>query len=173
MRISDEIDALEVMGLDSVVYLGSTRLLGCWLVLPFVYVIAIVVGITASYLAVVVQIGQVSAGGYLQLFWMFQTPLDFVFSLVKGMAMATFVVLVGIYYGYHAGGGGPVGVGQRDRAVDVRQHPRHPRHRAARHPDLLGVEPAEPDRRMSAPAAHAGPSRWPLPRWSRRWSPSW
>jgi phospholipid/cholesterol/gamma-HCH transport system permease protein len=112
MRISDEIDALEVMGMDSVLYLGSTRLLGCWLVLPFVYVIAIVVGITASYLAVVVQIGQVSAGGYLQLFWMFQTPLDFVFSLIKGMAMSTFVILVGIYYGYHAGGSGPVGVGR-------------------------------------------------------------
>ena len=101
-----------VLGLDSVAYLGSTRLLGCWLVLPFVYAIAIVVGITASYLAVVIQIGQVSAGGYLQLFWMFQTPLDFVFSLVKGMAMSTFVLLVGIYYGYHAGGGGPVGVGR-------------------------------------------------------------
>jgi phospholipid/cholesterol/gamma-HCH transport system permease protein len=111
-RISDEIDALEVMGIDSLLYLGSARLLGCWLVLPFVYVIAIMVGITASYLAVVVQIGQVSAGGYLQLFWMFQTPLDFVFSLAKGMAMSTFVVLVGIYYGYHVAGGGPVGVGK-------------------------------------------------------------
>ena len=82
-----------------------------WLVLPFVYAIAIVVGITASYLAVVVQIGQVSAGGYLQLFWMFQSPLDFVFSLAKGLAMSTCVVLVGIYYGYHAAGG-PVGVGR-------------------------------------------------------------
>ncbi len=111
MRISDEIDALDVMGLDSVAYLGSTRLLGCWLVLPFVYMVAITVGITASYLAVVVQIGQVSAGGYLQLFWMFQTPLDFVFSLIKGLLMATFVVLVGIYYGYHATAG-PVGVGR-------------------------------------------------------------
>jgi phospholipid/cholesterol/gamma-HCH transport system permease protein len=111
MRISDEIDALDVMGLDSVAFLGSTRLLGTWLVLPFVYTIAIMVGITASYLAVVVQIGQVSAGGYLQLFWMFQSPLDFVFSLVKGMAMATCVVLVGIYYGYHAANG-PVGVGR-------------------------------------------------------------
>src|SRR5207237_349086 len=88
MRISDEIDALQVMGLDSVAYLGSTRLLGAWIVLPFVYTIAIVIGITASYLAVVVQIGQVSAGGYLQLFWQFQSPIDFVFSLVKGMAMA-------------------------------------------------------------------------------------
>jgi phospholipid/cholesterol/gamma-HCH transport system permease protein len=111
MRISDEIDALEVMGLDAVAYLGSTRLLGCWLVLPFVYIIAIMVGITASYIAVVIQIGQVSAGGYLQLFWMFQSPTDFVFSLAKGMLMATFVVLIGIYYGYHAANG-PVGVGR-------------------------------------------------------------
>ncbi|MEA2494913.1 MAG: phospholipid/cholesterol/gamma-HCH transport system permease protein [Thermoleophilaceae bacterium] len=110
MRITDEIDALEVMGIDSAVYLGTTRLLGTWIVLPFVYAIAVVVGIVASYIAVVVQVGQVSAGGYLQLFWMFQTPLDFVFSAVKGMVMSTFVVLVGIYYGFYASGG-PVGVG--------------------------------------------------------------
>jgi phospholipid/cholesterol/gamma-HCH transport system permease protein len=121
MRISDEIDALEVMGLDSVVFLGATRLLGAWLVLPFVYTIAIVVGIAASYLSVVVQVGQVSGGGYLQLFWMFQSPIDFVFSMIKGMAMSTFVVLVGIYYGYHAGGG-PVGVGRataKSMVVDI------------------------------------------------------
>lgn len=111
MRISDEIDAIGVMGLDSVAYLGSTRLLGCWLVLPFIYMIAIVAGMTASYLAVVIQLGQVSGGGYLQLFWMFQTPADFFFSLIKGMAMSTVVVLVGLYYGYHAANG-PVGVGR-------------------------------------------------------------
>ena len=40
-----------------------------------------------------------------------QTPMDFVFSLIKGVTMSTFVVLVGIYYGYHAGDG-PVGVGK-------------------------------------------------------------
>ena len=110
MRISDEIDALEVMGINSVIYLGSTRLLGTWIVLPFVYAIAVVVGIVASYIAVVVQVGQVSAGGYLQLFWQFQTPLDFLFSAIKGMLMSTFVVMVGIFYGYYASGG-PVGVG--------------------------------------------------------------
>jgi phospholipid/cholesterol/gamma-HCH transport system permease protein len=110
MRISDEIDALEVMGFDSVAYLCCTRLLGTWLVLPFVYITAIAVGYLASYIAVVLQVGQVSPGGYLQLFWQFQNPLDLVFSAIKAMTMATFVVLVGTYYGYHAGGG-PVGVG--------------------------------------------------------------
>ena len=111
MRITEEIDALDVMGLDSVVYLCSTRLLATWLILPFVYAIAIVVSYVGSFIAVVLQVGQVSAGGYLQLFWKFQNPQDYLFSGIKGMAMATFVVLVGCYYGFHASGG-PVGVGR-------------------------------------------------------------
>ena len=48
MRISDEIDALEVMGFDSILYLGSTRLLGSWLVLPFLYALAVLVGFAAD-----------------------------------------------------------------------------------------------------------------------------
>jgi len=59
---------------------------------------------------VVKQIGEVSSGGYLLIFWMFQNPPDVLYSLVKGMAMAVVVVLVGCYYGYNASGG-PVGVG--------------------------------------------------------------
>jgi len=110
MRISDEIDALEVMGVNPMVYLGATRLLGAWLVLPFIYIGAIGVMFFASYLAVVEQIGEVSAGGYFLIFWMFQNPPDLVFSVIKAMSMATVIVLVGCYYGYNASGG-PVGVG--------------------------------------------------------------
>jgi phospholipid/cholesterol/gamma-HCH transport system permease protein len=110
MRISDEIDALEVMGIDSIVFLCATRLLASWLVLPFMYIAAVGAGFAASYLAVVVQVGEVSPGGYLLIFWMFQNPPDLLYSLIKGMAMATVIVLVGCYYGYTASGG-PVGVG--------------------------------------------------------------
>jgi phospholipid/cholesterol/gamma-HCH transport system permease protein len=110
MRISDEIDALEVMGIDSLTFLCATRLLAAWMVLPFMYVGAVGAGFFASYLAVVQQIGEVSPGGYFLIFWMFQNPPDLVFSLIKGMAMATAIVLVGCYYGYTASGG-PVGVG--------------------------------------------------------------
>jgi phospholipid/cholesterol/gamma-HCH transport system permease protein len=110
MRISDEIDALEVMGIDSVLFLCATRLLAAWMVLPFMYMAAVGAGFMASYLAVVKQIGEVSSGGYFLIFWMFQNPPDLLYSVIKGMVMATFIVLVGCYYGYHAGGG-PVGVG--------------------------------------------------------------
>jgi phospholipid/cholesterol/gamma-HCH transport system permease protein len=110
MRISDEIDALEVMGVPSVTFLCATKLLAAWLVLPFMYLASIGAGFLASYLAVVQQIGEVSSGGYSLIFWMFQNPPDLLFSLIKGMAMATVIVLVGCYYGYTASGG-PVGVG--------------------------------------------------------------
>jgi phospholipid/cholesterol/gamma-HCH transport system permease protein len=110
MRISDEIDALEVMGISSMTFLCATRLLAAWMVLPFVYLAGIGAGFLASYLAVVQQIGEVSSGGYFLIFWMFQNPPDLLFSLIKGMVMATVIVLVGCYYGYTARGG-PVGVG--------------------------------------------------------------
>jgi phospholipid/cholesterol/gamma-HCH transport system permease protein len=111
MRISDEIDALEVMGVPPMTFLAATRLLGAWICLPLIYLAGIGVGYFASYLAVVVQIGDVSKGGYFLIFWMFQNPPDLLFSLVKAMVMATAIVLVGCYYGYTASGG-PVGVGR-------------------------------------------------------------
>jgi phospholipid/cholesterol/gamma-HCH transport system permease protein len=110
MRISDEIDALEVMGVPPINFLAATRMLGAWIALPFMYIVAVGVAFFASWIAVVEQIGDVSSGGYFLIFWMFQNPPDLVFSLVKAMCMATVIVLVGCYYGYTASGG-PVGVG--------------------------------------------------------------
>jgi phospholipid/cholesterol/gamma-HCH transport system permease protein len=110
MRISDEIDALEVMGIPPVTFLCATRLLGAWIAFPFMYLVGIGVMYSASYLSVVQQVGDVSSGGFLLIFWMFQNPGDLLFSLIKGMFMATAIVMVGCYYGYTASGG-PVGVG--------------------------------------------------------------
>jgi phospholipid/cholesterol/gamma-HCH transport system permease protein len=110
MRITDEVDALEVMGVSSMTYLCGTRLVAAVIVFPFMYLGAVGAGFFASYLAVVQQIGEVSSGGFFLIFWMFQNPPDLIFSLMKGSLMAITVVLVGLYYGYTAGGG-PVGVG--------------------------------------------------------------
>src|SRR6202012_986456 len=110
MRISDEIDALEVMGISGMGFLCATRLLAALMVLPFIYLCSIGAGFFASYLAVVQQLGYVSSGGFFLIFWEFQNPTDVLFSLIKAMAMAFVIVIVGCYYGYTASGG-PVGVG--------------------------------------------------------------
>jgi phospholipid/cholesterol/gamma-HCH transport system permease protein len=58
MRISDEIDALEVMGINTLVFLCATRLLAAWLVMPFMYIGAVGAGFFGSYLA-----GYTAGGG--------------------------------------------------------------------------------------------------------------
>ncbi|HVV91345.1 MAG TPA: ABC transporter permease, partial [Solirubrobacterales bacterium] len=68
MRISDEIDALEVMGVPPVTFLCGTRLLAAWIAFPFMYLVAIGIMYLASYIAVVKQIGDVSSGGYFLIF---------------------------------------------------------------------------------------------------------
>ena len=148
MRISEEIDALEVMGFDSMLFLCATRLLAAWIVLPFMYVAAVGAGFFASYLAVVVQIGEVSQGGYSLIFWQFQNPPDLLFSGLKAMAMATVIVLVGLLLRLH----GQRRAGRRgngDGQIDGAQHRARAPGRDARHAGLLGRESARPDRRMS------------------------
>src|SRR5579859_4627212 len=76
MRISDEIDALEVMGISGITFLCASRLLASWLTLPFIYLGAVAWGFLASYIAVVQQVANVSAGGYSLIFWEFQNPGD-------------------------------------------------------------------------------------------------
>ena len=111
MRINEEIDALEVMGVDSMAFLCATRLLAAWMALPFMYAAAVGVAYLASFIAVVRQVGYVTSGGYLLIFWQYQNPIDFLYSMTKAMTMATAIVLVSCYFGYTASGG-PVGVGK-------------------------------------------------------------
>ncbi|MDQ1458541.1 MAG: phospholipid/cholesterol/gamma-HCH transport system permease protein [Actinomycetota bacterium] len=111
MRISDEIDAMEVMGVKSRSYLVGTRILAAWIAMPFLYIVGLGLMYISMYLVTVVQLGGVSPGGYSYVFWLYQNPLDFLYSLMKVMAMGTTVVFVGCYYGYNASGG-PVGVGR-------------------------------------------------------------
>jgi phospholipid/cholesterol/gamma-HCH transport system permease protein len=110
MRISEEIDALEVIGVRPMPYIVASRIVGAWSALPFLYIVGLGVMYFAEWLVVVRQLGEVSNGGYLLNFWLFQNPTDFLYSLMKIMAMGTVIVFVGCYYGYKASGG-PVGVG--------------------------------------------------------------
>ena len=158
MRISDEIDALEVMGVPPMTFLCATRLLGAWIALPFLYLVGIGIMYAASYFSVVEQVGDVSSGGYELIFWMFQGPTDLFFSVIKGMSMATVIVLVGCYYGYTASRR-PGRRRHRDGEVDGLQHRRRPHHRHARHGGLLGGEPAGADRKLGGARRNPSPPR--------------
>ena len=108
-RISEEIDALEVMAVPSVPYLITTRVIaGSIAVIPLY-----VVGLFASYLASrlnVVYVNGLSAGTYDHYFSLFLPPHDVLLSFLKTIVFAFYVMLVHCYYGYRASGG-PAGVG--------------------------------------------------------------
>jgi phospholipid/cholesterol/gamma-HCH transport system permease protein len=111
MRISDEIDAMEVMGIRSMTYVVATRVAAAFIAMPFLYVVGLGASYLSEYLVVVLQYGEVSQGGYQFIFYLYQNPLDFMYSLIKIMSMGIVIVIVGCYYGYNAHGG-PVGVGR-------------------------------------------------------------
>lgn len=109
MRISEEIDALEVMGIPSLPYLVTTRMIAGFVAVIPLYVI----GLLTSYLAsrlITTQFYDQSAGTYDHYFLLFLPPADILWSFLKVLAFSVVVVLVHCYYGYRASGG-PAGVG--------------------------------------------------------------
>lgn len=110
-RISEEIDALEVMAIESKLYLVATRLIAALIAMPFLYIVGLGLLYVSSWFMVVHVLHTVSEGGFVTILWAFQSPLDLVFSMIWTVVLGAIVVLVGLYYGYTASGG-PVGVGQ-------------------------------------------------------------
>jgi phospholipid/cholesterol/gamma-HCH transport system permease protein len=111
MRISDEVDAMEVMGIKSKSYLVGTRIAATIIAVPFMYAVGLAILYMAMYLITVVNLGGVSPGGFLYLFWLYQSPYDSLAVMSKIMAESVVIVGVGLFYGYNASGG-PVGVGR-------------------------------------------------------------
>jgi phospholipid/cholesterol/gamma-HCH transport system permease protein len=110
MRISEEIDALEVMGIRSVAYLASTRVVTGVLVVIPLYCVAVLMSFLAARTGTVWVYGQ-SSGVYDHYFDAFLIPTDLLWSFVQTIAMAIVIMLVHTYYGYTASGG-PAGVGE-------------------------------------------------------------
>jgi phospholipid/cholesterol/gamma-HCH transport system permease protein len=109
MRISEEIDALEVMGIKSISFLVSTRILGGLVVIGPLYALALDMAFTSGQVVTTVLYGQ-SNGTYEHYFRTFLRSEDVAWSVVEVVIIAVVVMITHCYYGYTASGG-PVGVG--------------------------------------------------------------
>jgi phospholipid/cholesterol/gamma-HCH transport system permease protein len=110
MRINEEIDALEVMGIRSIAYLASTRVIAGVVVVVPLYCVAMLMSFFAARFGTVVIYGQ-SSGVYDHYFNTFLIPIDLLWSFVQTFSMSVVIMLVHTYYGYSASGG-PAGVGE-------------------------------------------------------------
>ena len=109
MRINEEIDALESMGIRPIEYLVSTRLVAGMIAITPLYSIAVILSFLASKFVTVVLFGQ-SAGLYDHYFDTFLNPIDLLWSFLQAVLMAISVLLIHTFFGYFATGG-PSGVG--------------------------------------------------------------
>ncbi|HEX5772067.1 MAG TPA: ABC transporter permease [Nocardioidaceae bacterium] len=109
MRISEEIDALDVMGVPSLPFLVTTRMVAAFIAVIPLYVVALLASYLAPRLITTLIYGQ-SAGTYDHYFLQFLPPQDMLWSFLKLIVLAVTIILIHTYYGYTASGG-PAGVG--------------------------------------------------------------
>jgi phospholipid/cholesterol/gamma-HCH transport system permease protein len=110
MRISEEVDALEVMGIKSISYLVSTRIVAGFVVIVPLYAMALLLSFVAAQLVTTIFYGQ-SIGTYTHYFSTFLRVNDVAYSFMEAIVISVVVMLNHCYYGYNASGG-PVGVGE-------------------------------------------------------------
>ena len=110
MRINEEIDALEVMGIRTITYLASTRIVAGVLVVIPLYTVAVLMSFVATRFGTTVVYGQ-SRGVYDHYFSTFLQPADLMWSFIAALSMAAAVMAIHTYYGFTATGG-PAGVGE-------------------------------------------------------------
>lgn len=110
MRVSEEIDALEAMGIPSITYLVSSRLIAGLLAILPLYAIGLVASYLGTRLVVTLIYGQ-SAGSYDHYFYSFLSDRDILASFVEVAVGAIVIMGIHCYYGYFATGG-PAGVGR-------------------------------------------------------------
>jgi phospholipid/cholesterol/gamma-HCH transport system permease protein len=109
MRINEEVDALESMGVPSLPYLVTTRIAAGAVAIVPLYGL----GLLSSYISsreITVLVNGQSAGTYDHYFGQFLASVDVLWSFGKVLIFSVMVIMAHCYYGYRASGG-PAGVG--------------------------------------------------------------
>jgi phospholipid/cholesterol/gamma-HCH transport system permease protein len=109
MRINEEIDALEVMGVPSLPFLVTTRMIAGFVAVIPLYTVALLASYLSPRLITTMIYGE-SAGTYDHYFLQFLPPIDMLWSFGKLIVLAVAIILIHCYYGYTATGG-PAEVG--------------------------------------------------------------
>ena len=104
MRVTEQIDAMEVMGVNSANYLILPKIIGFMLFVPVLSIISMATGIVGGYLAcsLVPNLPRSDFEYGLQLFF---SPYNVFYSIIKSVAYAFIISSVAGYYGYTVKGG--------------------------------------------------------------------
>ena len=104
MRVTEQIDALEIMGINSSAYLVLPKIIAAMFIFPFVVIISMFLGVAGGWIAGVLS-GVVSSADYIKGIQDSFVPFNIVFALIKTITFAYIITTVAAYHGYHTEGG--------------------------------------------------------------------
>ncbi len=104
MRISEQIDALEIMGINSASYLIFPKIAGAIIIFPFLIALSMFLGIAGGYVMGVYS-GACTAYEYVYGIQAFFEPWKLYYSFSKVLIFAYIITSVSSYYGYYTNGG--------------------------------------------------------------------
>jgi phospholipid/cholesterol/gamma-HCH transport system permease protein len=104
MRVSEQIDALEIMGINTKTYLVLPKIAAAMLMIPMLVVIAGVLGIWGGRFAGVMS-GILAKATYDKGLLQFFKPYNVFFALIKAYTFAFIISSIPAYYGYYVKGG--------------------------------------------------------------------
>lgn len=104
MRVTEQIDALEIMGVNSANHLVLPKIVAAMLFNPFLCIMSIFVGITGGW-AVGVFTGVVTTQEYLDGILYVFIPYYIVYAIIKTIVFAFIITTISAFYGYYVSGG--------------------------------------------------------------------
>jgi len=104
MRITEQIDALEMMGINSASYLILPKIVAAVIFNPLLTIVSMIVGIFGGWLAAIIT-GAVSSADYIYGIQYWFEPFYVTYALVKTVVYAFIITSVSAFYGYYVKGG--------------------------------------------------------------------
>ncbi|MFM8431238.1 MAG: MlaE family ABC transporter permease [Bacteroidota bacterium] len=104
MRVTEQIDALEIMGINSAAYLVLPKIVAAMFIFPFVVVISMFLGVFGGWIAGT-GAGVISSVDYIQGIQDKFIPYNVTFAIIKSITFAYLITTVSSYHGYHTNGG--------------------------------------------------------------------
>ena len=103
MRITEQIDALEIMGVNSASYLILPKIIASVLFFPFLCLLSILIGVLGGYAISAITL-MVMPGDFLEGLHLDFKPWSIVYALIKIAVFAFIITSISSYYGYYAKG---------------------------------------------------------------------
>lgn len=104
MRVTEQIDALEIMGVNSLGYLVLPKIIAGVLTFPFIIILSIATSLLGGLVAGV-QSGLVTQEDYIKGLRYWFIPGDINYALVKAVVFAFIITSIASFFGYYTKGG--------------------------------------------------------------------